>query len=99
VIPNIRLRLLVQISPSLAGSQQLNSVSLELHEAVFVPPAARCAAQSRWRRENEHVVKKKEGEDLSSKTAWLRIRQARTEMIDCASVSMPGTLRCPVPKL
>jgi hypothetical protein len=32
-------------------------------------------------------------------TAPRGIRQARTEMIDCASMSMRETLRCPVPKL
>ena len=47
--------------------------------------------------ENEQMVK--EAKDLGSRTARLRIRQARAEMIDCTSVSMLGTLRRPVPKL
>jgi len=49
---NIRRRFGVRISASRAGSQQLNSVSSELHEAVFAPAAARawCAVQSRRRR-------------------------------------------------
>jgi hypothetical protein len=46
---NIRRSLGVRISPSWAGSQQLNFVSFELREAVFAPASAGawCAGRSR----------------------------------------------------
>src|ERR1017187_2381293 len=98
-ILNIRRRLLVQISPSLGwqsatqlclfgiGRRGLRRAGGEVAVCGAVPLAA----------ENEQMVK--EAKDLGSRTARLRIRQARAEMIDCTSVSMLGTLRRPVPKL
>src|ERR1019366_4385196 len=83
--------------PAWAGSQQLESACSELHETAFARPPTWGTAQSRWRRQNEDMMK--EGEGLSSRTTRLWIRHSRTEMIDCANVSMSRTLWRPVPKL
>ena len=83
--------------PAWAGSQQLESACSELHETAFARPPTWGTAQSRWRQQNEDMMK--EGEGLSSRTTRLWIRHSRTEMIDCANASMSRTLWRPVPKL
>lgn len=99
VMPNIRRRVLVQISPSLGGQSptRLCLFGIARRGVRAAGGAGVVSGAVSLATENEQMVK--EGQDLSSRLTRLRVRQARTEIIDCTSVSMPGTLLRPAPKL